>query len=273
MRGARLAIALACSLVIARPTAAATLHEFSHPPIAVQFHPRGDRRFQVSDLERALLLGVSAAELDLRWREADSSAVCAHDRRDVHVAPTLAAALDMLFGFQGERHTVQGDGLQFFLVLDLKEERPAFHRALVRVLAGRAAHWASSGSPTPNPRGITLVISGFRAALERSIPPAALDTLCIVEGRDYGARVQVQEGPSRFQWLTVDDPIDRERVRDLHEGRDPRARGRFNVRVVGAGSHLKRDVAAGADAVNADLEEIPSAIRVVRASAESKRRP
>jgi hypothetical protein len=275
MRGAWLAIALACSPIFARPATAvaATLHEFPHPVVAVQFHPRGDRRFQVSDLTKALVLGVSAAELDLRWRDADSSVVCAHDRRDVKAAPTLADALGVLLGLQGEGITVQHDGLQFFLVLDLKEERPAFHRALVRALADRAAHWASSGSPTPHPRGITVVISGFRAVLERSIPRAALDTLCIVEGRDYGARIQVQEGPSRSQWLTVDDPIDRWRIRDLHEGRDPRARGRFNVRVVGAGSHLARDAAAGADAVNADLEEIPAATRAVRALAGAERRP
>jgi hypothetical protein len=268
-----LAIALAGSLVIARPALAATLHEFPHPAVVVQFHPRGDRRFQAADLEKALHLGVSAAELDLRWREADSSVVCSHDRRDVSASPTLDDALAKLFRFQGTGSTVRGDGLQFFLVLDLKDERPVFHRALVGALAGHAERWASSGSPRHSPRGITVVISGFRAALERTIGPAALDTLCIVEGRDYGPRVQVQGGPARFQWLTVDDPIDRGRVRDLHEGRDPRARGRFNVRVVGAGSHLKRDLAAGADAVNADLEEIPSAIRAVRASAESKRRP
>ncbi|HTM01800.1 MAG TPA: hypothetical protein VL503_11845, partial [Candidatus Omnitrophota bacterium] len=169
--------------------------------------------------------------------------------------------------------TVRGDGLQFFLVLDLKEEQPAFHRALVRSLAAHAARWASSGSATPHPRGITVVISGFRAALERSVGSAALDTLCIVEGRDYGRRVIVQKGPTRFQWLAVDYPVDRERVRDLHEGRDPRARGRFNVRVVAAGPHLARAVAAGADAVNADLEEIGAAMRAVRALAGAERRP
>ncbi|HET7497893.1 MAG TPA: hypothetical protein VFM00_06310 [Candidatus Eisenbacteria bacterium] len=101
MRGAWLAIALACSPVIARPVlaVAAYLHEFPHPVVAVQFHPRGDRRFQVSDLENALHLGASAAEL-------------------------------------------------------------------------------------------TVVISGFRAALERSIAPAALDTLCIVEAVRASAGVE-----------------------------------------------------------------------------------
>jgi len=273
MRGAWLAIALAWSPILARPALSATIHEFPHPSVVVQFHPRGDRRFQVSDLEEALRLGASAAELDLRWREADSSVVCSHDRRDVGAAPSLDQALAVLFGVQDEGSTVQHDGLQFFLVLDLKEEQPAFHRALVRSLAAHAARWASSGSPTPDPRGITVVISGFRAALERSVGSAALDTLCIVEARNYGRRIQVQDGPSRFQWLAVDYPIDRERVRDFHEGRDPRARGRFNVRVVAAGPNLARAVAAGADAVNADLGEIGAAIRAVRASAGAERRP
>src|SRR5512132_497797 len=102
-----LAIAVAGSLIMARPALAATLHEFPHPAVVVQFHPRGDRRFQVSDLERALHLGASAAELDLRWRDADSSVVCAHDRRDVGAAPTLDDALAKLFRFQGTGSTVR----------------------------------------------------------------------------------------------------------------------------------------------------------------------
>jgi hypothetical protein len=118
-----------------------------------------------------------------------------------------------------------------------------------------------------------VVITGFRAALERTVPREVLDTLCIVEGRDYGPRIR-NAGGGRFQWLALDYPIDHGRVGDLHDGRDARAKGRFNVRVVAAGRHVARAIEAGADAVNADLDQIDEAVRAAaRAGPEKRRRP
>src|SRR6266850_7524139 len=109
----------------------AYIHEFPHPPAIVQFHPRKDQPFTVDHLVEALRLGAQAAELDLRWRASDSSVVCSHEKRGLSSRPTLDQALDALFRFQGSGETVRGDGRQFFLVLDLKEESPPpFHRAL-----------------------------------------------------------------------------------------------------------------------------------------------
>jgi hypothetical protein len=216
---------------------------------------------------------VSGAELDLQWRAADSTVVCGHDRRGLEARPTLEQALQAIFGFQGPRATVRGDGRQFFVVLDLKDERPAFHRGLIRTLAAHAARFSNSASPSSEPRGITVVITGFRAALERSILAAVLDTLCLIESRNYGTRIR-NVGVGRFQWLALDDPVDRTRVRDIHEGRDGRALGAFSVRVVAAGSHVARAIEAGADAVNSDLDQIEEAVRAAaRVSAKKNRRP
>jgi hypothetical protein len=245
---------------------AAYIHEFPHPAAVVVFHPRGDVPFTLAQLKEALEAGVRGVELDLRWRAADHAVVCSHEKRGIARRPTLEEALDAIERFHGHSATVRDDGLQFFLVLDLKDESPAFHRALVRVLAARAKHFANAARPDAKARGITVVISGFRSALERSIPAATLDTLCVIEGRDYTRRVLDLSGRrgGRFQWLALDYPVDRSRVRDLHAGRDPRARGRFNVRVVGARGRVDRALDSSADAVNADLDEIPAAVRRAR---------
>jgi hypothetical protein len=235
----------------------ATIHEFPHPPAIVQFHPRKDQPFAVEQMLEALRLGARAVELDLRWRAADSSVVCSHEPRGLSSRPTLDEALDALFRFQGGKETVRGDGLQFFLVLDLKEELAPFHRALVRTLAARSARFSNAGPASRGPRGTTVVLTGFRAALQRSIPASALDTLCVVEGRDYRGRIADHSGQGGpFQWLALDYPVERSRIRDLHAGRDPGVVGRFNVRVVGARGHVRDALRAGADAVNADLDEL-----------------
>lgn len=240
----------------------------------VELHPRGDRPFTLGQLERALDQGVHAAELDLRWRAADSSVVCAHRLRDVTSAPTLNAALDAVLRRTEPSGTVQDDAGQFFLFLDLKEESPAFHRAMVRVLASRSRHLGTAARPPAGPRPITVVITGFRAALERTVPAAALDTLCILEGTNYGTRIRnLSGGDGRFQWVALEAPVERPRIRDLHEGRDRRFRGRWNVRIVAAHGLLRRSIESGADAVNANPEEIEEAVRLaarVRGSASGR---
>lgn len=274
LRAAAIAAGAGTTLVLGPATAGAEgyIHEFPHPDAVVQFHPRGDQAFRLEHLVRALGLGASGAELDLQWRAADSTVVCGHDRRGLEARPTLEQALQSIFAFQGPRASVRGDGRQFFVVLDLKDERPAFHRGLIGILAAQGARFSNSASPSSGPRGITVVITGFRAALERSIPAAVLDSLCVIEGRDYGARIR-NVGMGRFQWLALDYPIDRTRVRDIHEGRDGRARGSFHVRVVAAGKHVARAIEAGADAVNADLDQIEEAVRAAaRVSSEKNRR-
>lgn len=260
---ARAALVAACAAAAPEPAPAAFLHEFPRAPVIVELHPRGDRPFTLDQLERALRQGVHAVELDLRERRADGTVVCAHRLRDVASAPTLDDALDAVFRRQGSAATVQNDGAQFFLFLDLKEETPGLHRGVVRSLEARAGRLSTAAHPPPFPRPVTVVITGFRRGLERAIPASALDTLCIVEGRSYGTRVRnLSAGDGRFQWIALEAPVDRSRVRDLHEGRDRRVRGRCNVRIVAAHGLLRRAVESGADAVNADPEQVEEAIRL-----------
>jgi hypothetical protein len=259
--------------------APAYIHEFPHPHVVVQLHPRKDQPFTLGQLEQALRDGARGVELDLRWRASDSSVVCSHEKRDLASRPTLDQALSAIRRFRGESPTVRGDGLQFFVFIDLKEESPEFHRALMRVLAAHADCLANSARPDTGPRGITVIVTGYRVALERSVPQRSLDTLCVVEGREYDAsRLTDQSSVSRapqaepgtFQWIALEYPVERSRVRAVHEGNDSRARGYFNVRVIGARGHVARAIDSGADAVNADLDEIPAAVRhAERAAAPS----
>lgn len=250
--------------------APAYIHEFPHPPAVVQLHPRRDQPFTLTQLDQALRSGVRGVELDLRWRAADSSVVCSHESRNLAHRPTLDQALNAIRRFRGASATVRGDGLQFFVFLDLKEESAEFHRALMRVLAAHAGCFANSARADTGPRGITVIVTGYRAALERSVPERALDTLCVVEGREYDSSRLTDESsvsrapqaePGTFQWIALEYPVERSRVRAFHEGSDARAQGYFSVRVIGARGHVARAIDSGADAVNADLDEIPAAVR------------
>jgi len=252
------------------PPPPAYIHEFPHPPAVVQFHPRKNQPFTLAQLDQALREGVRAVELDLRFRRSDAAVVCSHESRDLAHRPTLGEALDAVRKFRGESATVRHDGLQFFVFLDLKDESPEFHRALMRTLAARAGCFANSAHADSGPRGITVIVTGYRAALERTEPARALDTLCVIEGREYdGDRITDRSSvgrapdadPETFQWTAVEYPVERSRVRAIHDGSDDRVRGYFNVRVIGARGHVARAIDSGADAVNADLDEIAGAVR------------
>ena len=251
---------LAFGLAIAPGAAAWTscANELPRAPLVVTFHPRSDTPFTIDQLRAALRAGANGAELDLRWRAKDSAVVCAHDARDVGRAPTLAEALDAILAVQGRSPSVQKDALQFYVTLDLKESGPAYHRAILDALRARAAHWSMSVRPGDGPRGITVIVSGMAAPLEHAAASGGgIDGLCVVEGRNLDRRVldlSDRDGP--LGWVALQHPATRERIRALHEGRDAQYRGRYNVRVYGAGRRHSDAIAAGADAVNADLDEI-----------------
>lgn len=208
---------------------------------------------------------MSAVELDLRWRASDRVVVCSHSRRDLERRPTLEQALDRAFWFQGASATVQRDGFQFFFVLDFKEHSPALYDGVMAVLRERAARWSTSGHDGV-PRGTTVIASGERAGLMARIPAATLDSLCIVEGVDYTGRIlDRSRKPGRtFQWVAIQHPMERGRVRSLHHGTDLGWRGVFNVRVYDAHGAIERCAASGVDAVNADWGEIDRARALTR---------
>ena len=244
---------------------AASICEFPHPHLVVQFHPSARESFSLSDIDQALGKGVSAVELDLRLRASDGVVVCSHSRRDLERRPTLEQALDRVPVFQGASRTVQRDGFQFFLVLDFKERSPALYDGVVAALRERAARWSTAGDDGV-PRGVTVIASGERAGLMARIPAATLDSLFIVEGVDYTGRILDRSPEPRrtFQWVAIQHPMERGRVRSLHHGTDLAGRGVFNVRVYDAHGAIGWCAASGVDAVNADRGEIAAAVRLAR---------
>lgn len=267
-----LGVSVVAAVALAPPPAVASFaNEFPRAEPVVSFHPRADAPFTLDQLRRALRAGVHGVELDLRWRAADSTVVCAHDAKGLEERPSFVDALNVIFRFQGPSRTVQGDERQFYLTLDLKQEGEAYHRAILDTLRDRAPHWSTSALPGEEPRGITVVVSGSRAAFERAAPATHVDSLCLIEGEDATLRRRIldlsdRDGP--LAWVALQHPTTRERIHAIHEGRDAQYGGRFNVRVYGAGRQFALAMDMGADAVNADLEEIVPMLARAKARAQ-----
>jgi len=256
-------------LAFAGSVRAGTISEFPHPPLVVEFHPSPRDLFTLEDIDRALREGASAVELDLRYRARDQSVVCSHSSRGLGDRPTLGQAIQRVLRFQDASPTVHRDSLQFFIILDFKERSAELYEGVIAVLRDHVERWSTSAGPDGQPRGITVLASGEHAGLTASIPPKTLDSLCIVEGTDYRGRIRDRSPrPGRtFQWIAIQHPAERGRIRALHHAVDLSARGVFNVRVYDAHGAIESCIAAGADAVNADREEI------VRARALANGRP
>jgi len=247
---------LSLSLLLGVPAAAGTISELPHPPLVVQLHPSADQPFTLEDIDRALREGANAIELDLRFRPGDQTVVCGHSRRGLSDHPTLAQSIRRVLWFMGDSPSVQRDGLQFFLVLDFKERSAALYDGVITELRQHATHWSTSAGPNGPPRGITVVASGDRAGLRALVDAETLDSLCILEGVDYAGRIRNRSPlPGRgFQWIAIQHPGERGRVRALHTGMDLSARGVYNVRAYDCHEALRDCVAHGVDAVNADAD-------------------
>ncbi|HYQ96458.1 MAG TPA: hypothetical protein VER38_05560 [Candidatus Eisenbacteria bacterium] len=218
----------------------------------------------MADIDRALSAGVHGIELDLRLRRSDRAVVCSHSARGLEERPTLAASIDRILRYRGDSGTVQKDGLQFFLVLDVKERSPLLYRGIVRTLRRYADSWSTTAAgPDGSPRGMTVVVSGGARGLAGTLEAATADSLFILEGQDYRGRIrQVSPEGGRFQWIAIQHPGERGRVRALHAGTDLATPGVFNVRAYDCHRRLAECAAAGVDAVNADLDELPRAAKL-----------
>jgi hypothetical protein len=248
---------------IAHAESCGCIFELPHPGLIVQLHPRADAPFALSDIDRALAAGVHGIELDLRLRAADGAVVCSHSRQMLEGRPTLAESIERILEHRSGSGSVLGDGLQFFIVLDAKEHSPRLYRGIVEALRRHSDSWSTAATPGGPPRGITVVVSGGALGLAGFAEPATLDSLCILEGTDYTGRIRnISHEAGRFQWISIQHPGERGRVRALHRGVDLAKRGEFNVRVYDCHHSLADCAAAGADAVNADLDELPDAMRL-----------
>jgi len=254
-------VVLWVSLLLGVPAGAGTICELPHAPLVVQLHPSADEPFRLEDIDEALREGVNGIELDLRYRAGDGAVVCGHSKRGLADRPTLAQSIERVLRFMGDSPSVQRDGRQFFLVLDFKERSAGLYDGSIATLRRYAARWSTSAAPAGPPRGITVVASGQRAGLKAHVEGRTLDSLCIIEGVDYADRIRNRSPePGRgFQWIAIQHPGERGRVRALHAGTDLSARGAYNVRAYDCHGSLPDCVARGVDAVNADRGEIARA--------------
>jgi hypothetical protein len=268
VRGAAVALgflALAIANLASAGGSTGTIYEFAHPRLTVVFHPRADTPFNLDQIDRAIGAGVHGIELDVRLRPSDQAPVCSHSSRNLAERPTLAASIDRILAYRGQSGTVQKDGLQFFLVLDVKEATPLLHQRTVETLRRYADSWSTTRSDSGSPAGITVVASGEARGQSWTRTASTADSLFLVEGGDYRGRIRnLAPDGARFQWISIQHPGERGRIRPLHEGVDRAARGVFNVRAYDCHRALPQCAASGVDAINADLEELPKAVELAK---------
>jgi hypothetical protein len=253
---------------------ASTICELPHPRLVVQFHPTAGDPFSLSDIDHALAAGVHGLELDVRLRPADQAVVCNHSARGLADRPTLAESIDRILEYQGEASSVQRDGLQFFLVLDVKGDSPAVYAGILEALRRYARHWSTAAGPHDGPRGITVVATGSTQGLAKAATGRTVDSLCIIEGLDYRDRIRnISPGAGCFQWISIQHPGERGRVRALHTGMDLAKTGIFNVRAYGCHAGLAECVSSGVDAVNADRSELSTAMALAASASVKPGRP
>ena len=233
------------------------INELPHPRMAIHFHPTAGQ-FKLDDLKFALDHKVNAVELDLHLR--DGEVVCNHDSATPE-SPTLRQALDMVFRTQGR------DGLQFLVVLELKENSRELFDAILKVLEDYRMHLSTSSERLSKPRDVTVVITGsYPLEFYSHFPPETVNRFCIAERHDYTGEITNLSG-QRFQWVSIKHSTkpgeDARRVRALHDGTDPAIPGKFNVRIWDCHADLEQALTSGADSLNCDRDELEAFQRVL----------
>lgn len=243
------------------------INEFPHPRLAVHFHPTTEQ-FKLADLQYALNHKVHAAELDLHLRDSDGQVVCNHNEA-TPVSPTLTSAINLIISKKGLSSTVNGDGRQFFLVLEPKENSGKLFDEILRVLNHYKSYLSTSATKLAKPRGITVVITGsFVREFYAYFAPEAVNQLCIVETHNYADEIiDLAQHKQVFQWVSIRHSQtygeDCARVCALHNGTDSSTPGKFNVRIWDCHKDLKLSINTGADSLNCDRDEIEEFLRVL----------
>ncbi len=258
-----LVLAVQCAAVesegLSKRSGGSTTHirEFHHPRVVVHWHP-SSKQLTLDDVRFALDHKVHAVELDVHVRASDGMVVCNHDRATAE-SPTLESAIETILAHEGKSATVHADGWQFFLVLEPKENSPALFDCIAETLQRHSNILSTSVSKGDAPRGITVVITGsYPREFYSHFKPEQINRLCIAETHDYSDEiVNLSPGRTQFQWVSIRYGKDIvSRVRSLHDGTDTGAKGRFNVRIWDGHAAMSECLAAGADSVNADRDEI-----------------
>jgi len=252
--------AVAVIAVSSAANAMTYIHEFEHPRMVVHYHPT-TAQFGLLELRAALGQGVSAVELDIHLRASDNQVVCNHDSATPE-SPTLAQALDLVTRRKTADCTINGDGKQFFVVLEPKESSPRLFDAIADVLRDCEHHLSTAVGQKDGPRRLTVVITGaYPDKFYANFRPDVVNRLCVVERHDYAGEISdLSKSGRTFNWVSIrhskTEGKDASIVQTLQSGTDPSCPGRFNVRIWDCHRDLAIGLAAGADSLNCDIGEI-----------------
>jgi len=247
------------------------IHEFPHPRVIVHYHPVGGEQFALAHVQFALVHKVHAIELDLHYRESDGQIVVNHDSATA-VSPTLEQVIQLILYHANGETTVHHDDLQFFLVLEPKENEQRLFEGIIQVLKKYTSYLSTAVNQGDPPRGITVVITGdFPLNVYASFDHNEINPLFILEFVDYGAEIvnlSADQTPfqwATFQWVEIRQENDRGRVKLLRSGADPLLQGKYNVRVWDCGwDELGICMATEADAINIDRGEVEAFQEMIR---------
>lgn len=228
------------------------INELPHPRMVIHSHPTGNQ-FTLHEMQTALDYGVQAVELDVHYRDSDKQVVCNHNR-STEESPTLEAAIKLLLSRKADSQTVNHDGLQFFLVLEPKENSARLFDAIADVLGRYEKYLSTAVGPADGPRGITVVITGsYPGQFYSHFRPEAINRLCIAERHDYASEITcLSTAGTRINWISIRHSKtagdDARRVSELHS--------KFNVRIWDSHKDLPLALTTGADSLNCDVNEI-----------------
>jgi hypothetical protein len=243
------------------------INEFPHPRLVVHYHPTG-QQLTLEELGQALDRKVGAIEVDLHIRESDGQVVCNHNAATAE-SPTLTQVIELILKRKSGAETVNHDGLQFFLVLEPKQNSARLFDGIANVLRKYQQCFSTAVGPKDGPRGITVVITGsYPSEFYSHFEPAVIDPLCIAERHNYSGEVTDLSKHGRpVNWISIRHSKtpgdDAKRVRALQSATDHGSPGKFNVRIWDCHQDLALGLATGADSLNCDLAEIDPFLKML----------
>ncbi|HEY7413768.1 MAG TPA: hypothetical protein VH593_01135, partial [Ktedonobacteraceae bacterium] len=268
-------------------TATTYIHEFPHPIVSVHYHPNPSfaPQFTISEVNDALQWNVNALELDLHYYPAGNTIVCNHDGSN-SASPTLEAVIQLILAKKGTSSTVNNDGLQFNLVLEPKAASTDAENNLgdqyytllfdgvAQILTKYKDEWSTAVAANGDPRGITVVITGaytqqfYNHLTNNGADQSQLNQLCIVEAglnspiKQDIMNLSPQQVP--FKWNAIEHSNEQGQVNQLHEG-GVNVRVWKDERILSiATDNMLKAMAAGADEINADHDQVQTLQQLIR---------